>query len=139
MKKYFGPRTSKPVETFTFQPESPITTKIIKEVIGPDPASVNIGWRFNGMGSKDDDMCSLITSLLYNGTAGLMDLNLNQAQKVLGSNGFYWPIKDYSLFSLSGQPKEGQSLEEVEKLLIEQINLIKKRRISRLVITGHCY
>ena len=59
-----------------------------------------------------------------------MDLNLNQAQKVLTSNASVWPIKDYSLFSMGGQPKEGQSLEEVEKLMMEQIERVKKGDFS---------
>ena len=39
-------------------------------------------------------------------------------------------LNDYALFGFTGEPKEGQSLEEVEKLILEQIELIKKRAIS---------
>ena len=35
-------------------------------------------------------------------------------------------MKDYSMFVLSGNPKEGQKLEEVKDLLLSQIELIKK-------------
>ncbi|NTV46653.1 MAG: insulinase family protein, partial [Chlorobiales bacterium] len=57
--------------------------------------------------------------------AGLLDLNLNQSQKVLGATAFMLPMKDYSAQVLSAQPREGQSLEEVKALLIEQIVLLK--------------
>ncbi|MBA3663201.1 MAG: insulinase family protein [Bacteroidetes bacterium] len=126
IEKKFGSYKAKPVPTYTFQPEAPITSKIAIEVVGPDPASINIGWRMAGMGTKDEEIATIIASLLYNRTAGLMDLNLNQAQKVLSSNGFSYSMKDYGFFGLSGEPKEGQSLEEVEKLLIGQIDLIRK-------------
>ncbi len=126
IEKYFGSVSSKPVETYTYQPEAPITKKIVKEIKGPNPASVNMAWRFAGEGSRDADLCTMIAGILYNGTAGLLDINLNQAQKVLTSNDFYYPMKDYSIFAFSGEPKEGQSLEEVEKLILEQISLVKK-------------
>lgn len=126
IEKRFGSFKSKPVESYTFQPEAPITSKSTVEVVGPDPASINIGWRVGGVGTRDEEIGTILASILYNRTAGLMDLNLNQAQKVLNSNGLIYALKDYSLFGLTGEPKEGQSLEEVEKLLMSQVELIKK-------------
>jgi predicted Zn-dependent peptidase len=126
IEKYFGGFKAKPVEAFKYEPENTITSKIIKEIVGPDPANVNMAWRLDGSGSRDDDMGEIVALLLYNNRAGLMDINLNQAQKILKSESLFEPLKDYSLFGLSGEPKEGQSLEEVEKLLMSQINLLKK-------------
>ncbi|MDI1354581.1 MAG: insulinase family protein [bacterium] len=126
IEKHFGNYQIKTVEPYQFQPESPIKEKVVKEVYGPDPAQVAMAWRFSGDGTKDADICTLLSGMLSNGTAGLMDLNLNQAQKVLSSNVFFYPLKDYSVFYAGGEPKEGQSLEEVEKLILSQIDLIKK-------------
>lgn len=126
IEKTFGGFASAPVEKYTYQPEAPITKKIVKEIKGPDPANVNLGWAFAGEGSKDADILTLISGILYNRTAGLMDINLNQAQKVLSSDNFFYTLKDYSFFGSSGQPKESQTLEEVEKLLMGQLELIKK-------------
>lgn len=126
IEKNFGGFPSKPVEAYTYQAEAPITQKVVKEIVGPNPASVNLAWRFAGDGSAESDMCTLMSAILYNGTAGLMDINLNQAQKVLSSNIFFYPLKDYSLFFSGGEPKDGQSLEDVESLLLSQIDLIKK-------------
>ncbi len=124
--KYFGSMPSKPVEAYTFVKEQPITKKVTKEIIGPDAANLAMAWRFNGADSKDADMITLINSLLSNGRAGLLDLNLNQQQKVLNSGSFAYVLKDYSTHILFGEPKEGQKLEEVEKLLLDQMDLIKK-------------
>lgn len=126
IEKTFGGFAAKPVEPYTFKPEAPITQKIVKEVKGPDPANVNIGWAFAGEGSRDADICTMISGILYNQTAGQMDINLNQAQKVLSSDNFFYALKDYSFFGSSGQPKEGQTLEEVEQLLMGQLELVKK-------------
>jgi len=55
-----------------------------------------------------------------------MDLNLNQSQKVLEASAFEYILKDYSVNIFSGKAKEGQSLEEVKNLIMDQIGLVKK-------------
>ncbi len=126
IEKNFSGYSTKPVETYKFELELPINQKIIKEIKGPNPANVNLAWRFAGDGSREADICTLLSGVLFNGTAGLMDLNLNQAQKVLNSTNFFYPLKDYSFFGFGGEPKEGQTLEEVEQLILSQIDLVKK-------------
>ncbi len=124
--KYFGSMPSKPVETYKFEKETPITKKVVKEIIGPDAANLAMAWRFGGTGTKDADMITLINLLLSNGRAGLLDLNLNQQQKVLNSGGYAYILKDYGTHILFGEPKEGQKLEDVEQLLLSQLELLKK-------------
>lgn len=134
IEKAFGSYKSKPVDVYKFQPELPITSRRVYEIKGPDPSNVNIAWRVGGMGTRDEELGTLMASVLFNRTAGLMDLNLNQAQKVLSSNNFMYALKDYGMFAMGGEPKEGQSLEEVEKLLMSQLELIKKGDFSDWLI-----
>lgn len=126
IEKHFGKLASKPVEPYKFEKEAPITSKVVKEVYGPEADNLALSWRFDGAGSKDADMISIINSILWNGRGGLMDINLNQAQKVISSNSFAYILKDYSMHGFTATPKTGQSLEEVEKLILEQIELVKK-------------
>jgi predicted Zn-dependent peptidase len=126
IEKNFGSMPTKPVAVYTYDKEAPITQKVVKEIVGPDAANLAMAWRFAGTGSKDADMITLINLLLSNGRAGLLDLNLNQEQKVLNSGSFAYVLKDYSTHILFSEPKEGQSLEEAEKLLLEQLELLKK-------------
>ncbi len=136
IEKHFSKTKTTPVEPFTFEKETPITSKIVKEIVGPDAANVSLAWRFNGAGTKDADMITLINSLLSNGKAGLLDLNLNQAQKLQSSGGFPYILKDYSAHFLFAEPKTGQSLEEVEKLLLEQLEVLKKGEFSEDLMRG---
>jgi predicted Zn-dependent peptidase len=136
IEKHFGGFASKPVDSYKYEPESPITTKVVKTIIGPDPASVNLGWRIAGEGTSDADLGELMATILYNGTAGLMDINLNQGQKLLNSSDIFFPLKDYSLVGFTGEPKEGQSLEEVETLILGQIELIKKGEFPDWLLEG---
>lgn len=126
IEKTFGSMPSKPVTPYTFEKEAPITQKVVKEIIGPDAANLAMAWRFAGTGSKDADMITLINLLLSNGRAGLLDLNLNQEQKVLNSGSFAYVLKDYSTHILFAEPKEGQKLEDAEQLLLSQLELLKK-------------
>ena len=126
IEKNFGSMKTKPVAPYTYEKEKPITSKIVKEIIGPDAANLAMAWRFDGTGTKDADIITLINLLLSNGRAGLLDLNLNQQQKVLNSGGFAYVLKDYATHILFAEPKEGQTLEEAEKLLLSQLELLKK-------------
>lgn len=139
IQKNFGSFQAKPVETYTYSPEAPITKKIVKEVKGPNAANVTMAWRFANGDLRGSEVLTLLSGILYNGTAGLFDINLNQGQKVLNSYAEYERMKDYEAFILGGTPKEGQTLEDVEKLMLGQIDLVKRGEfpdwLFRAVIT----
>jgi|SaaInlStandDraft_3_1057020.scaffolds.fasta_scaffold00660_3 predicted Zn-dependent peptidase len=120
-----GKWETKPVAEFIPPVEDPITSPIVHEVFGPDAESVTIGFRLGGSDSEDADLLILTEGIISNGTAGLIDLNLNQEQKVLGAWAYPQIFRDYSVYTLAGRPREGQSLEEVKDLLLSQIELVK--------------
>ncbi len=122
----FGKLKKSNVPEFAFKKEEPIVKPVIKEVFGNDAENIILAYRFDGSRSKDAEMITLIDMLLTNGTAGLIDLNLNQKQKVLSAGSNPNIMHDYSVLMLTGKPKAGQSLDEVKDLLLSQIELIKK-------------
>lgn len=124
--KYFG--GMKPVDypKFTFEQEDPITSPQEKTVWGPDAENVAIAFRLPGVASDAAMKLSLFDMILSNSKAGLIDLNLVKAQKVLKASSGTYQLKDYSLFFMFGTPKDGQTLEEVRDLMLAQIETIKK-------------
>ncbi len=72
--------------------------------------------------------------ILSNSQAGLIDLNLKQKQRVLEPMSFVNSMNDYSLHTFTAKPREGQSLDEVKKLLLDQIDLIKKGQFDDWLI-----
>ena len=74
----------------------------------------------------DAEALQLLDMVLDNSVAGLINLNLNQAQKVRSAGSFPQQMNDYGAQYLYGIPKDGQTLEDVEKLLLEQIDLVKR-------------
>ncbi|WP_277466951.1 M16 family metallopeptidase [Parabacteroides sp. PF5-6] len=101
--------------------ESPLKSVTEKEVLGLEAANINIGWRVPGAGSPDNDLMTLARSILNNGKAGLLDVNLNQQQKVLSSYAGGWTMADHTMFMMNGRPKQGQTLDEVKELLLGEV------------------
>lgn len=122
--KYFGTWRPAPVPAFTFEPEDAITAPKAVEVKGPMAGWVDLAWRLPGAGSEDELMAELISGLLNNGQAGLMDLNLVQEQKVLSARAYANVMKDYTVLDLHAEPKQGQTLEQARDLLLEQLQLL---------------
>ncbi len=116
----------KVVPVFTPAEEEPITKPLVIKVTGPEAEELVIGYRFNGINSPDADYLVFIDRVLYNKTAGLIDLNLNQQQKVLESSSSLAAMKDYTVHLLSAKPRKGQSLDQVRTLLLEQLELLKE-------------
>ncbi|MCB9233616.1 MAG: insulinase family protein [Bacteroidia bacterium] len=126
VEKYFGYMQPKEVAPYKVPVESPIVGPIEQTVTGPDAESMMIGFRFPGVKSREAKVLQIIDMILSNSSAGLIDLNINQQQKALGAGSFAYQLNDYGIHILSGRPREGQSLEEVRDLLLEQINIIKR-------------
>ncbi len=120
--KYFGDMLpNKDLPKLKFQPEEPISEPIVREVYGLEAANVQMGWRLPGTSSDPNDVAQIASAILNNGQAGLIDLDLNQQQKVLSAYGGYAGQPDYSTFIVGGNPKAGQSLEEVRDLLLDEV------------------
>ena len=126
INKYWGGFERKEDPIFEVIKEETITNPIIKEVYGPEAERLYMGFRFDGANTKDAHMLMMVDMVLANSTAGLIDLNLNQKQELIGGGCFPYILKDYSIHGFYGSPKKGQTLEEVKDLLLSQIEEVKK-------------
>lgn len=120
--KYFGAMEPNPnLPKLAFEPEQPITTPVVREVYGLEAANVMLGWRLPAAVDPSNDVAQLAGQLIYNGQAGLIDIDLQQQQKVLNAYGYASTQPDYGTFIVAGSPKQGQSLEEVRDLLLGEV------------------
>ena len=125
--KYWGGfNPSENIERTSYEKEAPIEKHIEKEVFTQDAEYVELAYRTEGSGSPEENYYELIDYILSNSKAGLIDLNLVQAQKVLEAYSYYGTMDDYGTFTLGATPREGQSLEEAKDLLLAQIDKIKQ-------------
>lgn len=124
--EYFGkfeykelPKKEKIIE----EPQTEIVERIVKS---PSAPRLNIAWRTDSYGTEEEHLAEMVAQILSNsGEAGLLDLNINQKHKALRSYAYELGFKQYGLFSLMIVPKENQSLEEAEQLLLAEIEKVK--------------
>ncbi|MFN0275408.1 MAG: M16 family metallopeptidase [Chitinophagales bacterium] len=124
--KYFGSYHPRPVQPLKKIVETPLTEVVRKEVTGLEAESLSMGFRLPGANTRDATLAKLAAGILSNGQAGLIDLDLVQDQKVLNAYAFVYELTDYSVFWLSADPREGQTLEDCETLLLQEIEKLKK-------------
>lgn len=130
IKKYFGQWQPNPnVEAQRAEllniPLQRLTAPVEKEVIGPEAEEIVLAWAFPGTKSVESDYLEIIGEILSNGKAGLFDIDLNQAQKVLGAGSGVNGMSDFSELLAIALPKDGQTLEEVRDLMLAEMDKLK--------------
>ncbi len=130
----FAFMVAKPLALYNPAPEQPLTKIQRVDIDGPGAEKVDIYYRGFAESSTQSLMLNLVSSILSNGKAGLIDINLNKLQRTLRASAYYQQMKDYGVFNLSAQPRQGQTLEQASKLLLEQIDLLKKGAFDESLI-----
>lgn len=120
----------KPIQEYAGPKESPISGPVVKEVFGPSAELLRMGWRISANHSREAMLALLASKILYNGKAGLLDLNLNKQQKLQAAVAFVNQFKDYGMFVMNATPKQGQTLDDAKQLLLEQIALLKEGKFD---------
>ena len=132
--KYFGSFERKEDPSFEVIEEDEINSSKIINVYGPEAERLYVGFRLKGAGSSDANLLRMVDMVLSNTSAGLIDINLNQAQKITGGGCFPYILNDYSIHGFYGSPMTGQSLEEVKGLLLSQLDEIKRGNFSDWIL-----
>ena len=126
---------TKPVPEYNPAPELSLNAPVTREVFGPTPDNITIAWRWSGsVNAREKIVGTIVDELMSNSKAGLIDLNLVKAQKVLraGSNPEW--NKDYSIWGMTGTPKKDQSLDEVKALLLGELDKLKSGNFDETII-----
>ena len=106
--------------------EEPVEGPLEVEVRGLESEYVTLGWQGPHIASTEDALFTVFGEVLSNGKAGIMDLDLNQQQKVLQAGAYAYMMADRSALILQGNPKQGQSLDQVKDLLLNSLDKIRK-------------
>ena len=97
------------------------------DVYGLESECVAIAWPVEGARNEGSLVGTLLSSILSNGgNCGLLDTDLLQEQKVLNAWGGVQYLADAGMVVLEGEPKQGQTLEEVRDLLLAEIEKVRK-------------
>ena len=126
LEKYFGswqpnPDCARP----EYEEQPALTAPVDTSVVGLNAESLYLGWAFPGAKDRACDTLSLISEVLNNGRAGLVDLDINQKMTMLEAWAGDYQLADHSIFFMGGSPREGQTLEECRDLLVAELNKLK--------------
>jgi predicted Zn-dependent peptidase len=114
--------------------EAPLDGAERSTVQYPGEEQVQLAFRTASNSSEDAEALMMLDMILDNQTAGLINLNLSQAQVVASAGSYPRMLNDYGSQQLWGVPKAGQTLEEVEQLLLDQLDLIKAGEFEDWII-----
>ena len=129
--RYFGQwQPGADVRQPEFPAQRPLTAPSDTTVVGQQADQVWLGWLARKASDLQCDTLEVIEDMLSNGHAGLFDLNLKQDMRVQEAQAGVQPLQDYSQFLMIGQPKPGQSLEEVKALMLAELENLKAGRFS---------
>ena len=137
IEKYFG--GMQPNEDLTdliLKTEFQLDAPVEKDVYGLDAEAIIMGWKYPGAASDDALIAEVAASVLYNGAAGLIDLNINQEQKVLGAYGMPYTRSDAGELIIMAYPKLGQTLEEVRDIMLEEVAKLRNGEFDEALLAG---
>ncbi len=136
IEKYFGDWEPNPnIPELEYSDEEPVTEPIVKDVYGLESETLAIAWRLPGARDlKTSATANIAASILSNGSVGLIDLNVNQAQRALYLSAGYSPQPDYSSFIVRGTPKQEQTLEGLRDIALEQIALLRSGEFDESIM-----
>lgn len=133
--RYFGDMKPNPdIKRLEVKPEAPFTEPVRAEVWGNDAERLTLAWRIPAAAHDDILPLQVMSQVLSNGSAGLMDLDLDQAQKVLASGAYNYSMADQGAFLMIGLPRGGQTLPEVEALLLAEADKLRKGDFSDALV-----
>lgn len=125
--EYFGTFKFKELPMKKMISEEPMTKIVERTVKSPSAPRLQMAWRTDSYGTQEARLADLVANILTNsGESGLIDLNINQKQKALRALAYESAFKNYGAFSMVIVPKNNQTLDDAKKLLLEQIDLVKK-------------
>ncbi|AIN71728.1 peptidase M16 [Flavobacterium psychrophilum FPG101] len=132
---YFGTMKYKELPKLKVLTEKPMTSVVRSEVKSPTAERLMVAWRTAGAGTKEAILAEITSSILSNsGDVGLIDSNINQKQLALSAASYTSIFNDYGYQALMLSTKDGQTLEEGEKMLLGEIDKIKKGNFEEMMI-----
>lgn len=124
VEKTFGQLPVRAVPQRAVPVEKPLTKNQHITVSGPDAEMVYLGFRIERT-PENDALLSLVSRLLSDDKYGMLDQNLLLTQKLLDAGAFPYTGREYEMLILGGLPRAGQSLNQVKKLLLQEIEKLR--------------
>ena len=116
---------------FEFKKDPELKSVVSKTVLTPQDEYVALAWRFDGAASRQIDTLTVLDRVVCNMKAGLFDLDLNLKHKVLAARSSVNTSADYTYWELRAYPMEGQSLDEVKNIVLDEMKKLRKGQFTK--------
>lgn len=138
IEKYFGDWEPNPsVPQLKFEKEQEVTSPIVTDVYGLEAEMLAMGWRLPGASDlKTAAIAEIASSILSNGRAGLIDIDVNQQQKALYLSAGANMRPDYGMFIVMGRPKQGQTMEQLKDISLEELAKLRAGDFDEALISA---
>ncbi len=104
-------------------PQVTYTQQADTTVWGQEAERLYMAWSgMEGAASLQADTLEVLSHMLTNGKAGVLELNLEQPMKIRSASAFALNLTDGGGLAIMAYPKENQSLEELKQLLLEEMD-----------------
>lgn len=124
-ERHFGAYAPQAIPPFVFERQPELSSRVRRDVYGNESPWIEMAWRLPGAGTPESVLAPLIAGVLYNHQAGLLDLNIVQGQRALQAYAYQYVMEDYSMLHIHAKPREGQSLDDLEQLLLAEIGKLR--------------
>ncbi len=132
--KYFGKWQAKPAPKFTPRRPAALTQNKKVTIKHEGEESLTLAWRTVPIGHPDDAALVVMDMVLNNSVAGLIDLNLVKTQRVRNAGSYGYALNEAGSQYFWASPRDGQTLDQLEKLILEQISILKKGEFDAWII-----
>lgn len=137
LQKHFGRwKRNETLKQPVFPKQKPLTKPIRKEIITPNPEAIFITWSTDKASSLESDTLALLEQVLSNGKAGLFDTDIMQKQRAVEAGVQNMGMHDYGIFMLMGHPNPGQTLDQLFKILMFEMDKVRQGKFSADLIKG---
>lgn len=135
IKKYFSEWKNNQQQQENISPVTKIKGIVQEQFNYPDSEAITIA--FQTVANDNDDVSALeiFDMLLANSKAGLLDI-LKKKKKVYQVGAFPMILNDAGTQIFYGEPKKGQTLEQVKELIFDQIKKIQKGDFDEKLLQG---
>lgn len=135
--RYFGTwQPSDSIKVPHYEPVRDLIAHADTTVSGSETDFLMLGWKFDAAASAQADTLQVVSYLLNNGTAGLLDLDVNQRVLCGGASAFHYLLNEYSMLMMTGVPKDGQTLDEVRDILLTEIERLRDGDFDGELVTA---
>ena len=128
--KWFGGWQPAEIPPFVQPEQADLTAPKDTVVYGKEASEVWLAWKMPNVRHEDADALEMMSMVMRNGKCGLMDIDIDQKQTLLGAQDYLEGGNDFSIYYLIGTPKENQSLADVRRILLAEVEKLKKGEFS---------